>query len=163
MNPLDRCLVFGWSVALDRMYSRMISVRSDATLPASANNSSASCPMIPAIFLLVLRRRRELVPLHLRQIGWAHPDLLGHFPEPNLLGLSLAPDESSSFSTSPDAQTLFARQEPREKRRLLNFLLSNCSWEGGEVVTTFRQPFDLLAEPAMTAARAVSDDESSQK
>ena len=47
-----------------------------------------------------------------------------------------------------NAQRLFERQEPREKRRLLNFLLSNCSWEDGEVVATFRQPFDLLAETA---------------
>jgi hypothetical protein len=30
-----------------------------------------------------------------------------------------------------NAQRLFERQEPRQKRRLLNFLLSNCSWEGG--------------------------------
>ncbi len=29
-----------------------------------------------------------------------------------------------------NAQRLFAKQEPREKRRLLNFLLSNCTWEG---------------------------------
>ena len=27
-----------------------------------------------------------------------------------------------------NAQRLFKRQAPREKRRLLNFLLSNCSW-----------------------------------
>jgi hypothetical protein len=26
-------------------------------------------------------------------------------------------------------------------RRLLNFLLSNCTWEDGTVVATFRQPF----------------------
>ena len=45
-----------------------------------------------------------------------------------------------------NAQKLFESQEPRQKRRLLNFLLSNCSWEDGEVVATFRQPFDLLAE-----------------
>jgi site-specific DNA recombinase len=45
-----------------------------------------------------------------------------------------------------NAQRLFAKQEPREKRRLLNFLLSNCTWEDGEVVATFRQPFDILAE-----------------
>ena len=38
--------------------------------------------------------------------------------------------------------------------RLLNFLLSNCTWEDGNVVATFRQPFDLLAETAVTAARA---------
>jgi site-specific DNA recombinase len=52
-----------------------------------------------------------------------------------------------------NAQRLFERQEPREKRRLLNFVLSNCSWENGEVVTTFRQPFDMLAETIAIAAR----------
>jgi site-specific DNA recombinase len=51
-----------------------------------------------------------------------------------------------------NAQRLFAKQEPREKRRLLNFVLSNCSWEDGEVVATFRQPFDMLAETATAAA-----------
>jgi hypothetical protein len=51
-----------------------------------------------------------------------------------------------------NAQRLFASQEPREKRRLLNFLLSNCTWEDGEVVATFRQPFDMLAETATVAA-----------
>ena len=55
------------------------------------------------------------------------------------------------------AQELFAQQEPREKRRLLNFLLSNCTWEDGEVVATFRQPFDLLAETAVSAARVAAD------
>ena len=44
-----------------------------------------------------------------------------------------------------NAQRLFEKQEPREKRRLLNFVLSNCSWKDGEVAATFRQPFDLLA------------------
>jgi DNA invertase Pin-like site-specific DNA recombinase len=52
-----------------------------------------------------------------------------------------------------NAQRLFAKQEPREKRHLLNFVLSNCTWEDGEVVATFRQPFDMLAETATTAAR----------
>jgi site-specific DNA recombinase len=52
-----------------------------------------------------------------------------------------------------NAQRLFAKQEPREKRRLLNFVLSNCTWEDGEVVATFRQPFDMLAETATAAAR----------
>ena len=52
-----------------------------------------------------------------------------------------------------NAQRLFAKQEPREKRRLLNFVLSNCTWEEGEVVATFRQPFDILAETATAAAR----------
>jgi len=42
------------------------------------------------------------------------------------------------------AQELFQRQEAREKRRLLNFVVSNCSWKDGELQATFRQPFDLL-------------------
>jgi len=29
---------------------------------------------------------------------------------------------------------------------LLNFLLSNCTWDDGEVVATLRDPFDLLAK-----------------
>jgi Protein of unknown function (DUF3987)/Recombinase zinc beta ribbon domain len=52
-----------------------------------------------------------------------------------------------------NAQKLFERQQPREKRRLLNFVLSNCSWEDGKVVATFRQPFDLLAQTNATAMR----------
>ena len=45
-----------------------------------------------------------------------------------------------------DAQSLFERQQPREKRRLLSFMLSNCTWEDGKVIATHRQPFDLLAK-----------------
>jgi hypothetical protein len=36
---------------------------------------------------------------------------------------------------------------------LLNAVLSNCTWEDREVVATFRQPFDLLAETTAIAAR----------
>jgi site-specific DNA recombinase len=63
-----------------------------------------------------------------------------------------------------NAQKLFERQEPREKRRLLNFLLSNCSWENGEVVAAFRQPFDLLAQTTAiaTPAAAGSDADSAR-
>ena len=43
------------------------------------------------------------------------------------------------------AHILFQKQEPREKRRLLNFVLSNCTWKNGEINATFLQPFDLLA------------------
>jgi hypothetical protein len=51
-----------------------------------------------------------------------------------------------------NAQRLFERQEPRQKRRLLNFVLSNCTWDDGEVIATFRQPFELLAETTALAA-----------
>jgi hypothetical protein len=40
---------------------------------------------------------------------------------------------------------LFEKQEPREKRRLLDFVLSNCTWANGKLTVEFRQPFDLLA------------------
>jgi hypothetical protein len=55
------------------------------------------------------------------------------------------------------AQRQFENQEPREKRRLLNFLVSNCSWKGGELSTVFHQPFDLLAETTAFAAQAARD------
>lgn len=43
------------------------------------------------------------------------------------------------------AHDLFERQEPAEKRRLLNFLLSNCAWKTGVLTAEYRQPFDMLA------------------
>jgi site-specific DNA recombinase len=59
-----------------------------------------------------------------------------------------------------NAQKLFERQQPREKRRLLNFVLSNCSWEDGEVIANFRQPFDLLAQTTAVATRAATRSDS---
>lgn len=52
-----------------------------------------------------------------------------------------------------DAQRLFNKQEPREKRRLLSFVVSNCSWKGGELTVNLRQPFDLLADTTARAAQ----------
>ena len=43
------------------------------------------------------------------------------------------------------AHELFRKQEPREKRRLLNFVLSNCTWGNGDLEVTYRQPFDMIA------------------
>jgi len=40
---------------------------------------------------------------------------------------------------------LFEKHVPKEKRRLLDFVLSNSTWAGGELTVEFRQPFDLLA------------------
>jgi site-specific DNA recombinase len=57
-----------------------------------------------------------------------------------------------------NAQRLFASQAPREKRRLLNFVLSNCTWKDGEVVATLREPFDLLAETTVSATRVPADE-----
>ena len=45
-----------------------------------------------------------------------------------------------------------------QKRRLLNFVLSNCAWEDSAGVATFRQPFDMLAETATAAARVEAEE-----
>jgi site-specific DNA recombinase len=57
-----------------------------------------------------------------------------------------------------NAQHLFERQEARQKRRLLNFLLSNCAREDGQLVPKFREPFDLLAKTTAIAAHQVAGD-----
>ena len=43
------------------------------------------------------------------------------------------------------APVLFESQPPAEKRKLLDFILSNCTWKGGELTAKYRQPFDMLA------------------
>jgi hypothetical protein len=58
-----------------------------------------------------------------------------------------------------NAQRLFAKQNAREKRRLLNFLVSNRSWRDGELTATLRQPFDIIAETkAIDAKRKTAGD-----
>lgn len=52
-----------------------------------------------------------------------------------------------------NARRLFQKQDSREKRRLLNFLVSNCSWADGELSAALKQPFDLIAETAMVGAQ----------
>jgi hypothetical protein len=43
---------------------------------------------------------------------------------------------------------LFVKQSPREQRRLLDFVLSNCAWKDDQLAVTFRQPFDMIADTA---------------
>ena len=52
-----------------------------------------------------------------------------------------------------NAERLFAKQDARGKRRLLNFLVSNCSWRDGELTAILRQPFDLIAETTAIDAK----------
>lgn len=54
-----------------------------------------------------------------------------------------------------NAQRLFERQEPR-KKNLLDFVPSKFSWQDGEVVATFRQLFDLLAETTPVVMRTAT-------
>lgn len=63
-------------------------------------------------------------------------------------------DEGASLlALAQGANRLFVKQQPREQRRLLNFVLSNSAWRAGELIPTFRQPFDFIAE-ATAKARA---------
>ena len=61
---------------------------------------------------------------------------------------------------SRNAKRLFEKQAFREKHRLLNFVVSNSTWMGGQMTATLRQPFDLLAETTAKAAQAERDGES---
>ena len=46
---------------------------------------------------------------------------------------------------SKKAYFLFKKQNPQEKRRLLNFVCSNSTWKDRTLTARFRQPFDTLA------------------
>ena len=54
------------------------------------------------------------------------------------------------------AADLFAEQPASEKRRLLEFVLSNSFWAGGELTPEFRQPFDILADMATAGAQKMA-------
>jgi len=54
------------------------------------------------------------------------------------------------------AHELFVKQIPAEKRRLLNFLVSNSTWGDGKLSVTFRQPFDLLMDTNILFKRDVA-------
>jgi hypothetical protein len=43
------------------------------------------------------------------------------------------------------AHQLFENQPPSEKRKLLDFVLSNCRWKDGPLEAEHREPFDMLA------------------
>ena len=47
------------------------------------------------------------------------------------------------------AHALFETQPPSEKRKLLDFVLSNCTWKDGKLEAEYRQPFDLIASAAL--------------
>ena len=43
------------------------------------------------------------------------------------------------------AHVLFESQPASEKRKLLDFVLSNCTWKDGTLTAKYRKPFDVLA------------------
>ena len=57
------------------------------------------------------------------------------------------------LNLAQNARQLFMAQPAKEKRRLLNFLLSNCTWQQGTLAVEYKEPFDILAETVAAAAR----------
>ena len=53
-----------------------------------------------------------------------------------------------------DAHQLFLEQEPKEKRRLLEFMVSSASWKEGELAVNLRQPFNLIRDGVASATAA---------
>jgi site-specific DNA recombinase len=51
----------------------------------------------------------------------------------------------SILELAQQAVILYEKQTPHEKRRLLNFVLSNSTWKDGRLIPNYRIPFDLLA------------------
>ena len=56
-----------------------------------------------------------------------------------------------------NARKLYEAQPAQEKRRLLDIVLSNCTWGGGEFQTVLKQPFDLIAKTNHKARLARTD------
>lgn len=46
------------------------------------------------------------------------------------------------------AHSLFIRQTAAEKRRLLDYVVSNSVWDGKSLAIEFKQPFDMIAQSA---------------
>ena len=56
-----------------------------------------------------------------------------------------------------NAAALWKRQSPAEKRKLLGFLVSNCTLEGAELQFELRQPFEMLRETVATDVCAAGE------
>jgi site-specific DNA recombinase len=62
------------------------------------------------------------------------------------------------LNLAQNAHRVFAAQPAEEKRKLLNFLLSNCTWQRGTLIVELKEPFDMLAETVAAAARLEAAD-----
>ena len=79
----------------------------------------------------------------LREIGW-HQSADQSYLDQGIQLLQLA----------NNASRLFMMEGPTERRRLLNFVVSNTTWKNGELSVKLRQPFDLIAETTAIVARS---------
>jgi len=82
----------------------------------------------------------------LRKTILRHEDANQSYIEEGILLLDLA----------SEAHVLFEDQPAEQRRRLLNYLLSNSTWAHGELSTEWRQPFDIIEEMAKEARETPS-------
>ena len=79
--------------------------------------------------------------------------LLGMIEEHQAANRTYLDDGVRLLELAQRGYRLFQKQDPGEKRRLLNFVLSNCTWKDGTLSASFRQPFDLIANAAASHER----------
>src|SRR5688572_21843892 len=53
---------------------------------------------------------------------------------------------SKILELAKSAHNLFIRQNSQDQARLLKTLLSNCTFDRGSLLATYRKPFDMLVE-----------------
>ena len=70
---------------------------------------------------------------------------LGELARHDHASSSYAATGARILELSQNAHSLYVSQERTEQRRLLNTLLSNCTFERGSLTPTYNKPFDLLA------------------
>ena len=58
---------------------------------------------------------------------------------------SFASEGAQVLELASKARHIFDKQPPRSKRKLLQFVVSNSTWENGKLSVEYRQPFDLFA------------------
>ena len=75
-----------------------------------------------------------------------------HIDQHEVVNQNYLDEGVSLLELAQRAYILYESQEPREQRRLLNFVCLNASRKGGKPTATYRQPFDLLAR-SVAAAR----------
>jgi DNA invertase Pin-like site-specific DNA recombinase len=79
-------------------------------------------------------------------------DILCRLEEHQNASQSYMEEGISLMELANRAADLFEAQSPSEKRRLLDFVLSNSYWADGELTPEFRQPFDMIADMATVSA-----------
>ena len=80
-------------------------------------------------------------------------DILRRLEEHQKASKSYMDEGISLMELASRAAELFENQPASEKRRLLDFVLSNSHWANGELTPEFRQPFGMLVDMANISAK----------